>query len=214
MTSQYEIHSFGFADRSARVRWTLAELGLKVAQEHTLGWDNGDLDKPEYLALNPMGMSPTLIEDGKAIWESIACCVYLADKYSHLKALAPSLTSPHRAQYLQWTYFIAAEMDMKFNDLMMAHFSEDEARKKDAPMLEADLQYMARVLDKELATRDYLVAGEFSVADIVAGSITNYMFEKKLLKPAEFPKLHVLVARLKERPAAKASQAFKTFGED
>ena len=135
MASQYEIHSFGFADRSARVRWTLAELGLKVAQEHTLSWDNGDLDKPQYLALNPMGMSPTLIEDGKAIWESVACCVYLADKYSHLKALAPSLTSSHRAQYLQWTYFIAAEMDMKFNDLMMAHFSEDEARKKDAPML-------------------------------------------------------------------------------
>ena len=73
---------------------------------------------------------------------------------------------------------------------------------------------MARVLDNELATRDYLVGGEFSVADIVAGSITNYLFEKKVLKPAEFSKLHALVARLKERPAAIASQAFKTFGED
>src|SRR5262245_47841317 len=42
-----------------------------------LSFDRGDTKKPEYLAVNPRGQVPTIVDDGFALWESTAITEYL-----------------------------------------------------------------------------------------------------------------------------------------
>ena len=64
-----------------KVLWTLAELGLSY--EHIeVGGIPGQLDTPEFLAMNPHGRIPILADGVNVIWESNAIVRYLSAKYS------------------------------------------------------------------------------------------------------------------------------------
>ena len=66
--------------RSSVVLWMLEELGepydLKL-----LSLSNGDQQKPDYLAINPMGKVPALRHGDTVITEVAAICAYLADEF-------------------------------------------------------------------------------------------------------------------------------------
>ena len=71
-----DIYCMANQDRSDRVRWLIEELGLEY-KDHYLKRKNGDLNSPRYLALNPTGRVPTIVDNGKVIYESGAICLYL-----------------------------------------------------------------------------------------------------------------------------------------
>ena len=89
--------------RSFSAIWLLEESGLpyeRVLTDITTGAQKA----PEYLAINPMGKVPALTDGDAALGESAAICAYIADRYPETK-LAPGLTDPLRAKYLQWMFF-------------------------------------------------------------------------------------------------------------
>jgi glutathione S-transferase len=49
----------------------------------TTGRRSGFLKTPEFLALNPRGLVPTLVDGETVIYESLAILMYLEDKYPH-----------------------------------------------------------------------------------------------------------------------------------
>ena len=63
-----------------KVMWVVAELGL-AHERIDAGGAFGHLDSPEYLALNPNRLIPTIEDDGTVIWESNAIVRYLAARY-------------------------------------------------------------------------------------------------------------------------------------
>ena len=63
------------------VMWAVAETGLAY-RRHDVGGSFGGLDSPDYRAMNPNGLVPTLTDDGFVVWESIAIIRYIAAKYS------------------------------------------------------------------------------------------------------------------------------------
>jgi glutathione S-transferase len=63
-----------------KVRLTLAEKGLEWTGHH-LNLRAGDQHRPEYLKLNPNGVVPTLIDNGRVMIESTMICEYLDDAY-------------------------------------------------------------------------------------------------------------------------------------
>ncbi|MFK7978097.1 MAG: glutathione S-transferase family protein [Halioglobus sp.] len=83
-----------------KVRLVLREKGL-TPKEHHMMLRNGDVHEPEYLALNPKGVVPTLVIDGQAIVESTIICEYLEEAYPK-PALMPS-DPLARARVRQWT---------------------------------------------------------------------------------------------------------------
>ncbi len=83
-----------------KVRVTLAEKGLEW-QSHHLDLRAGDQQRPEYLKLNPRGVVPTIVDNGRVVRESTVIMEYLDDEYPE-PALRPR-DSYQRAQMRLWT---------------------------------------------------------------------------------------------------------------
>ncbi len=83
-----------------KVRVTLAEKGLEWTSHH-LDLRAGDQQKPEYLKLNPRGVVPTLVDNGKVVRESTVIMEYLEDEYPD-RPLRPA-DSHGRAKMRLWT---------------------------------------------------------------------------------------------------------------
>lgn len=75
-----ELHHNGMSVCSAKVRLVLHEKGLSP-KEHHYNLRQGDQFTPEYLAMNPMGVVPTLVHDGRPIIESTLICEYLDEAF-------------------------------------------------------------------------------------------------------------------------------------
>src|SRR3982751_4554234 len=73
--------------RSLRVLWTLEEIGATV-EVKSLG-ARPRLQEPEYLAINPAGTLPALIDGDRVIYESLAICEYLAARHGSDLIVAP-----------------------------------------------------------------------------------------------------------------------------
>ena len=150
--------------RTYRTLWMAAELGLEY--EHiTEG-------TPEQLAaVNPMGQVPVIDDDGFILAESMAINIYLAHK--HGKLLPESLEE--RAQTLRWSFWVMTAVEGTLLDVLK-HLHGIMGYEKDPDAVAAGietLQRPLRVLNGHLADRDYLVSGDFSVADLnVAGVLS------------------------------------------
>jgi glutathione S-transferase len=88
---------------SQKVRLVLHEKGLPF-DDVKLDLGKKDQLKPEYLALNPNGVVPTLVDDGVPIIESSVICEYLEEKYPH-NPLTPS-DLIERARMRAWMHYI------------------------------------------------------------------------------------------------------------
>lgn len=83
-----ELYHNGMSTCSQKVRYCLAEKGLSWT-DHYLDLRAGDQHTGEYLALNPNGVVPTLVDDGEVIVESTVINEYLDEKFPK-PALHPS----------------------------------------------------------------------------------------------------------------------------
>ena len=71
-----ELYHNGMSTCSQKVRITLAEKGQKFASHH-FNLRARDQHNPDYIALNPNGVVPTIIHDGKVVYESAVIDEYL-----------------------------------------------------------------------------------------------------------------------------------------
>ena len=94
--------------RSARVRWTLLELGIPF--ESIEGRGREIFAMPELAQIHPMSKLPALRDSGRPLFESAAICTWLADSHPQAGLIAPSGTWA-RALHDQWTAFTLAEVE-------------------------------------------------------------------------------------------------------
>ena len=203
-----EVIGFVKQDRSGRIRWLLDELEIPYSSRF-LDIKKGENESPEYLRLSPLGLVPTLLENGHPINESGAICLYLADRYGKRKAIAPDATSSLRSEFLHWYFFAAATLDPKTNELGLAERAPvgDPLHARVATIT-SELREICAVIENRIRDRDYLVGNEFSLADIIAGNCLSWLLDGELPQ-AEFPRIHSYVERLKARPAVKTSGAIQ-----
>lgn len=102
-----ELYHHGTSVCAAKVRYALAEKQLEW-QGHYIDILKGEQFSPDYLAVNPKGVVPTLLHDGRAIPESTIICEYLEDAFPE-KTLYPGdpLT---RARIRAWTKAVDEEL--------------------------------------------------------------------------------------------------------
>ena len=93
---------FAPQSRAVRTVWLLEEIGLPYELEKfQLG--QKEMRGPDYMAINPNGRVPTLVDSDVTITESTAIAQYLAAKYA--PNLAPNSDAPNFADYLQWLHY-------------------------------------------------------------------------------------------------------------
>src|SRR5262249_9084767 len=98
-----KLYEFG-PTRSIRARWTLQELGVPF-DAITVNLIAGDHHRPEFLAINPAGKIPVLVDGDTIVTESVAIVLYLAEKYAEKGLLPRDLEQ--RTQVNRWLLFAA-----------------------------------------------------------------------------------------------------------
>jgi len=158
------------SSNSQKVLWFLGEVGLEYEFVAT-GGDAGGLDTPEYRAINPNGVVPTLVDGDLAVWESHTILRYLA------AAHAPERYWPEdpaeRSQIDRWMDWSQAQLDPSFMALFWGYWRTPEAeRDDDANRIQVARcrRYMA-ILDHALSDRAYLAGDRLSLADIPVGAL-------------------------------------------
>ena len=185
---------------SLLVHWLLIELD--VPHELRLVDTAAKQQKsPEYLAMNPNGVVPTLVVDGKPQYEAAALAMLLADRRPQAK-LAPSLDDPRRADYVQWMFNLANMVQPLFRQWWYpgepaGDENADALRAHCAPRIEAQWQ---RIDDHLAKQGPYRLGKDASAADFYLAMLMRW--SRNMPKPAtEWPNLAALAKALKARPS-------------
>lgn len=154
--------------RARRPLWVARELGLDVQNIEPAP---GETKQPAYLAINPNGKVPALIDGDFVLFESFAESLYLAKKYGTGR-LYPD-TIEQEALVWQWSFWGLNELERGltvclFERVIKAESDRDAAA---AERAETELQAPLKVLDAALADRSWLLGDDFSVADINLAAI-------------------------------------------
>ncbi|MBL8670241.1 MAG: glutathione S-transferase family protein [Alphaproteobacteria bacterium] len=163
----------------------------------------GEHKRPEYLKLNPNGRVPTLLADGKPIYESAAITMLLADRHPEAK-LAPAVPEPDRLPYLQWMAYMTNTVQEAYMQFFHAdYFAAAEASRADVKATaERRLPGMFAVLEGALDRGPYLLGERFSAADLYLFMLTRW--GRNLAKPAwDYPKLGAHWRAVGGRPAVQ-----------
>lgn len=184
--------------RSSIVRWMLEEVD-EPYDVHLLNLQAGDNQKPEFLAVNPMGKVPTIDHDGVVVTESAAICTYLADQFPKARLSVP-IGDKRRGPYLKWLFFGPSCVEPAITD--RAYPRKEEARR--SALGHGDYDTVIDVLANGVARGPYLLGEQFTAADVVIGSGLRWGMMFKLIP--ERPEFTAYVGRLNERPALKRAQ--------
>jgi len=190
--------------RSSRPRWLLEEIGAphEIVRLDVTARENR---KAEYLALNPLGHVPTLVDGDAVIYETLAICLYLGDRFPD-KRLAPAPDDRRRGLYLQWMVFSVATVERvveQFED-HTRRLPEADRQPRLAEAARARFGEVARVVASALGERDFIVGGDFCAADVMMASA--FAWAKGLGLLEGFPSLEAYVHRAISRPAAKRAR--------
>ena len=159
---------------------------------------------PEYLALNPNGVVPTLVLDGKPQYEAAALAMLLAERHPDAR-LAPAFDDAKRADYLQWMFNLANMVQPLFRQWWYpgepaGEANADAIRAHCAPRIEAEWK---RIDDHLAAHGPHLLGAELSIADFYLVMLMRW--SRNMPKPAsQWPHLAALAQRLKARPSFAA----------
>lgn len=170
----------GARSRASIVQWYLEELG--VPYEYVLlDMQAGEHRQPSYLAINPVGKVPAIVDGDLQLWESGAILLYLSEKYA-----PDAATLEQRAQFAQWVLFANATLGPGI-------FMES-TRERETPRLLSPL-------NDRLTQHSYLMGDSFTVVDAAVGSMLAYMPMMLKLDFKDYPAIQAYLERITARPA-------------
>jgi glutathione S-transferase len=198
------MHTLYYAPGAASmaVHWLLIELDLPY-ELSLVDTAAGEQKRPEYLALNPNGVVPTLLSDGVAHYECAALLAWLADAHPQA-GFAPAQDASRRADYLQWMFNLANTVQPLFRQWWYPHepageTCADAVREHVAPRIEAAWER----IDAHLAeSGPYMLGDGISIVDLYLVMLMRWL--RNMPRPAsDWRNLAALAARLKGRPSFK-----------
>jgi glutathione S-transferase len=182
-----------------KVLWCAEEIGLPY-ESVQVGGAFGQVDTPEYRALNPNGLVPMIEDHGLPLWESNTIVRYLSARYA-LNTLYPA-DAAARAVGEKWMDWTTSSFAGPFRDVFWGTL-RTAPELRDTAKIEAGIQRCGELLvmaDAALAKAPWLSGPRFAMGDIPLGSFIYAWFEMPIERPA-LPHLLDWYERLKTRPA-------------
>jgi glutathione S-transferase len=195
--------------RAFRALWMAMELGIDYEHDPVEIGDAG-ARTPEFLAINPNGRLPVIVDDGFVLFESLAITMYLAKKHAPGR-LYPA-TIEEEARLWQWTSWALTEVDRGVN-IGSLHAVRLPPEERDATRRDEALKVIAapfRVLDAAVSAQPYLLGDDFTVADLNVAAVISRAIEMDL---GAVPNLKAWLTRCLERPAARQALALKNAAD-
>ena len=205
--------------RAARPIWTALELGVPFDLIST-PYAGGATRTPEFLAINPNGHIPVLIDERAegaiTVWESMACALYIARVHGKAdgQTIAPA-TPREEAEALRWSFWTVSELEADALTVLMHRMAmpEDQRKPELADKAESRLKVPLAVLEKHLQAQHakgeaYLAANRFTVADVCVASVASWVRPAAALL-AQYPALSSWLKLCLDRPAQAQARAMK-----
>ena len=210
------------ASRAVRPLWAATELGLRFEQV-PLNYATGASRTPEFLAINPNGHIPVVVDqranneggtDEVVVWESMAGALYIARHHGQPDGLGITPANPREdADALRWSFWTVSECESDALTVLMHRLAMPLERRKPemAEAAERRLAVPLRVIEQHLAAQQargqaHLAAQRFTVADLCVASVLNWVRPARALMDAH-PLTRDWVTRCIERPAHQAVKA-------
>ena len=190
-------HYFNPMSRAVTTHWMLTELNAEHEQV-LVDVGAGETRTAEYLAINPMGKIPALVDGDIVVTEVAAICAYLGDKYIE-KGLAPPQGSEERGKYYRYLFVPGTTLEpmFTFNSLGIADYPANSVGFGDLDRCLATIESMTPETAWALGDR-------FTAADIVFGGTLDFAIQLGWLASPS-PKVAAYVRRIKARPAYQRS---------
>jgi glutathione S-transferase len=163
----------------------------------------GEHKKPEYLAINPVGKVPALIDEGVIVHDSTIINEYLEDTRPRHPLLPSDPVKRARARAFE-DYADAYLMPSLFKIFMQMRKPEAERDRDKIAEGEKEARDHFAYLDRELNQREYF-ADEFSLGDISFIPPLANLERAGFSIPPEFRNLNAWWQRMKERPSFNES---------
>ncbi|KWF89158.1 glutathione S-transferase [Burkholderia cepacia] len=165
---------------------------------------------PDYLALNPNGLIPVLIDGDQVLYEAAAICLHLADAHPE-KRLAPELGTPERAQCYKWLMWLTNTLQATLIAYFYPERWVDVGNSAGAAQVKAKIAALLDQLDRQLETSggSWLLGAHYSVLDPYALMLCRWT--RGFAEPArQRPVLGGYLQRVLARPAIQ--RALQTEG--
>ncbi|WP_321394818.1 glutathione S-transferase family protein [Emcibacter sp.] len=184
--------------RTATGLWTARELGLDFTHKN-YATRGPETQSEEYLALNPTGKVPTLVDGDLVLTESAAICFYLARQYGNGKLLGDN--AREEGKVMQWVLFAMTEIDpFAFQLMLEGHYREGGPNEGFCTECKDWLSGSLKTLDKALEGKDWLMGDKLTLADIIGIQEANFAaFTGADLSP--YANVQNWIARGTSRPA-------------
>lgn len=136
---------------------------------------------PDYLAINPNGQIPALVDGQTALWESQAIMCYLAKKAG--SDLWPD--DERQIEIIRWFSWDSAHLSrhagmLVWQNLIKPMFGLGDPDPKAVEEATIKFNQFAAVLDKHLSSRSHLVGDQLSVADFSVAAFLAYADRAKI----------------------------------
>lgn len=198
---------FNLSPNPMKVVLALEEMGLPF-EPAVLDTRKGEQFRPDYLAINPNGKAPALVDGEAVVFDSNAMLLYLAEKTGQF---GPPAGEKARAEFLSWMMFVATGIGpFSGQAVHFKHFAPESV-----PYAHTRYQYEAerhyRVLDERLAGREFVACDTYTVVDMAAWGWTRMVpFILGDDSWSRFPNVKRHLDAISARPAAQRVEAFRT----
>jgi glutathione S-transferase len=201
-TPQGQIKIWGRANsvNVQKVLWCLRELDLDF-ERIDAGMAFGRNHDPDYLAMNPNGRVPTLVDGDFVLWESNSIMRYLVLAYGKGSAVYPE-RAKHRAgveRWLDWTLSTLQPVDRPVFWALV----RTPVEQRDMAQIQKDADAEARewhIVDSALSTRRFIEGDDFTIADIALGAYARRWFGVDGIRKPHFLHLERWFAQFAQRP--------------
>ncbi len=179
-----------------------------ILKEMQLDFDKDEVNTDEqvtvsgndYRLINANGYVPSLaLGTGEVLTEGVSILQYLADQQPE-KGLAPPVGSVQRARLQEYLNFTSSELHKSFG-LLFSSTSQADEKQQAKKRVAKHFDYLERLFSD---SRQYLLGGQFSVADAYLFVVTNWS-NYVGIDLAQWPKLMAFVDRVLARKATQSA---------
>ncbi|HZT24417.1 MAG TPA: glutathione S-transferase N-terminal domain-containing protein [Pseudolabrys sp.] len=194
------------APNPMKVALMLEECGLAY-EPVPVDTRKGEQHKPDYLAINPNGKVPAIVDGDAVVFDSNAILLYLAEKTGKF---LPAKSDKLRGELLSWLMFVASGVGpFSGQSVHFRHYAPEKIEYAiNRYMYETQRHYS--IVNERLGKHKYMVGDAYCIVDMAvwgwARLIPNALGENFWPK---FPNLKRLVDEISARPAAARANAMK-----